>query len=211
MTDSLATNEIKDFNDFLQASGMTELRAIGRRYTWSNGQICSTIDRALVNAEWLLTVTVTEVIVLNPEISYHTPLSIQLKDDVKGSSKPFRFLNCLAEHKDFLNVVANTWCRTTEKNHIADISLKSRQAQNRIKSLIDSNGDILQQPENIVEEVTSFYKKLLDSAADQLPAINPEIMKRGNVLNRQQQQQLQLITHVTHDEVYQALMSIDFL
>lgn len=68
-------NEIRDFIDFIQASGMTELRAIGRKYTWSNGQIWSRIDRALVNAEWLMTVAITEVMILNPGILDHTPLS----------------------------------------------------------------------------------------------------------------------------------------
>lgn len=53
----------------------------------------------------------------------------------------------------------------------------------------------------------SFYRNILGNAADQLPAVNPEIMKRGNGLTRQQQ--LQLVAQVTHDEVYQALMSID--
>ncbi|XP_070008720.1 uncharacterized protein [Nicotiana sylvestris] len=205
------------------------------------------IDRALVSTEWLMTVVVTEVMIVNPGISDHTPLSIQLKEEVKRIPKPFKFLNCLADHKDFLKVVANTWCRTIGKQHMIDIwwklkamkkelkqmnhknfinvgekiefyrqklqniqtqrgnhtqpdvlfeeekegSLKSRQAQKRIISLIDSNGDILQQSEDIaaiVVEVTSFYKKLLGSDVAQLPAINPE---------------------VTQDEVFQALISID--
>ncbi|XP_019236893.1 PREDICTED: uncharacterized protein LOC109217117 [Nicotiana attenuata] len=258
-------NEIRDYNDFIQASGMIELRAIGRKYTWSNGQIWSRIDRALVNAEWLMTAAITEVMILNPGISDHTPLSIQLKDDVHISPKPFRFLNCLADYTDFLKVVANTWCETTGKQHMHDIwwklkamkkelkqlnhtelrnvgeriefyrqklqdiqtqrghhtqpdllfeeekevkvelekwslveesilkqksrnkwlelgdennsyfsaSLRNRQAQNRITSLIDSKGDIIQQPEDIAAEVTSFYKILLGSAAAQLPAIDP--------------------------------------
>ncbi|XP_019240181.1 PREDICTED: uncharacterized protein LOC109220175 [Nicotiana attenuata] len=45
------------------------------------------------------------------------------------------------------------------------------------------------------------------SAASQLPAIDPEVMKRGKMLNRHQQ--LQLVSQVTKEEVFQALMSID--
>lgn len=88
----------------------------------------------------------------------------------------------------------NKWLELGDDNNAYFFaSLKSRQAQKRIISLIDSNGDILQQSEDIAAiaaEVTSFYKKLLGSDVAQLPAINPEVMKRGNVLNRHQQLQL---------------------
>ncbi|XP_019265921.1 PREDICTED: uncharacterized protein LOC109243445 [Nicotiana attenuata] len=94
-----------------------------------------------------------------------------------------------------------------ENNAYFFASLRNRQAQNRITSLIDSKGDIIQQPEDIAAEVTSFYKTLLGSAAAQLPVIDLKVMKRGNVLNRHQQ--LQLVSQVTQDEVFHALMSID--
>lgn len=59
---------------------MIELRAVGRKFTWSNGKIYSRIDRALVNAEWLLAITQTEVVVMNPGCSDHTPLSIYFEN-----------------------------------------------------------------------------------------------------------------------------------
>lgn len=43
--------EIKDLIDFLADTHMTEMKTVGREYTWTNGQTCSRIDRALVNAE----------------------------------------------------------------------------------------------------------------------------------------------------------------
>lgn len=86
-------------------------------------------------------------------------------------------------------------------------NLKNRQTQNKIRSLINANGGKLQQPEEIEEEVTSFYKELLGNVVDQLHVIDPTVMRRGNCLNRRQQ--LRLIDPITKEEVYRALMSID--
>ncbi|WMV28538.1 hypothetical protein MTR67_021923 [Solanum verrucosum] len=42
--------EIRDFNEFILDTGMSELKSIGRTYTWSNGRTCSKIDKS--NSEW---------------------------------------------------------------------------------------------------------------------------------------------------------------
>ncbi|XP_070038219.1 uncharacterized protein [Nicotiana tomentosiformis] len=44
-------HEIRDFREFLKDTGMTELQAIGRPFTWTNSHVFSKIDRALVNGE----------------------------------------------------------------------------------------------------------------------------------------------------------------
>ncbi|XP_070022943.1 uncharacterized protein [Nicotiana sylvestris] len=126
-------NEVRDFNEFIQTSGMTELRVIGRKYTWSNGHIRSRIDRAIVNAEWLMAIATTEVMILNHGISDHTPLCVQLQNDVQRSPKPFRFLNCLVDHTDFLKVVANTWYKTTTKQHMQNIWWKLKEMKKELK------------------------------------------------------------------------------
>ncbi|XP_070035531.1 uncharacterized protein [Nicotiana tomentosiformis] len=201
---------------------MTELRAVGKKFTWSNGQIYSRIYRAFVNVEWLLTIAQTEVTVMNLGCLDHTPLSIHFETVEKKGPKPFRFLNCLADHKDFLSTVKKAWdipmkyqCmevvwkklkeelqKELEKWCLVEESimkqkfrtkwlqlgdantsyfyanLKNRQDQNRIRFLINANGETLQQPEEIEKEVTRLYKELLGTAVDQLPAIDPTIMRR---------------------------------
>ncbi|XP_060210855.1 uncharacterized protein LOC132637843 [Lycium barbarum] len=82
-------------------------------------------------------------------------------------------------------------------------SLKIRQAQNTIKCLTNSQGQQLQNPDQIEVGIMNFYKALLGTSADQLPAIDPRIMQNGNCLTKEQQ--LQLIVPVTKEEVYQAL------
>ncbi|KAH0696290.1 hypothetical protein KY290_013643 [Solanum tuberosum] len=95
--------EIKDFNELMIYAGMTELKAIGREYTWSNGCICSKIDRAIVNAEWMLNMNQVEISVMQPGTSDHSRLSLELDSNMRGNHKAFKFFNCIAAHPDFLS------------------------------------------------------------------------------------------------------------
>ncbi|WMV14494.1 hypothetical protein MTR67_007879 [Solanum verrucosum] len=104
--------EIKDFNEFMIYTGMTELKVIGREYTWSNGCICSKIDRAIVNAEWMLNMNQVEISVMQP-----APLSLELDSNIRGNHKAFKFLNCIVAHPDFLSKVKEAW----RGGHIRDL------------------------------------------------------------------------------------------
>lgn len=65
--------EIRDFNEFLLDTGMDELKSTGRIYTWSNGHTCSKIDRAVVNAEWIMQLPHLEVLIIAPASFDHSP------------------------------------------------------------------------------------------------------------------------------------------
>lgn len=86
-------NEVRDFNDFIAEIGMVELRAVGKRYTWTNRQIYRRIDKALNNDDWLLTIIQSKEVIMNPGCSDHTLLSIQFAEVVKRSPRPFMLLN----------------------------------------------------------------------------------------------------------------------
>ncbi|KAF3625028.1 hypothetical protein FXO38_29953 [Capsicum annuum] len=101
--------EIKDFVDFLVGAHMTELKTVGRDYTWTNGHTYSRIDHAVVNAEWIVHMSMLEVVILPPGISDHSPLSLELGGEIRSSSNTFRFFNCLAEHPEFLSKVTEAW------------------------------------------------------------------------------------------------------
>ncbi|KAG5581215.1 hypothetical protein H5410_051842 [Solanum commersonii] len=61
--------EIKDFKDCMINSNLSELHTVGRQYTWTNGHVCSRIDRALVNDEWVLRMPPVQVMVMEPLFS----------------------------------------------------------------------------------------------------------------------------------------------
>lgn len=46
--------ETRDFKELMLDCNMTELIIGGRNYTWTNGHIYSRIDKAIVNAEWVI-------------------------------------------------------------------------------------------------------------------------------------------------------------
>lgn len=46
--------EIRDFKNFMKDTRLTELKSIGRIYTWTNCHVHNKIDLAIVNVEsWL--------------------------------------------------------------------------------------------------------------------------------------------------------------
>lgn len=101
--------EIKDFNDFMVDVGMTELKAIGRGYTGSNGCTCSKIDRAMVNAEWMLNMRQREICVMQPDTFDHSPLSMELDSTKEVNQEAIKFFNCMTNHHEFLHRVKDAW------------------------------------------------------------------------------------------------------
>ena len=61
---------------------------------------------------------------------------------------------------------------------------KSRYSQNKIKSLIRDNGEMVQTKQEVEDEVLGFYKKLLGSSARNLLGINQMVMRDGALMNR---------------------------
>lgn len=87
------------------------------------------------------------------------------------------------------------------------VSLKNRLAQNRITSLTSANGNIMTSSSDIEEEILGFYKKILGTCANQLPAVNHQAMRDGPRLDRGKQ--AHLIVPVSRDEILQALQGIN--
>lgn len=70
--------EIRDFSDFFQEMDMSELKSVGKTYTWTNIYVHSKLDKAIVNAEWIQKFTYLEAEVINPRCSDHSPIEIML-------------------------------------------------------------------------------------------------------------------------------------
>ncbi|XP_009765971.2 uncharacterized protein [Nicotiana sylvestris] len=80
--------EVRDFNRFINDTGLVEMRTKGRNFTWTNGHTYSRIDRALINAEWMLKMPYLDVCVMDPGCSDHSLLSITLEEKEEIVSKP---------------------------------------------------------------------------------------------------------------------------
>ncbi|XP_060200122.1 uncharacterized protein LOC132628354 [Lycium barbarum] len=79
--------EIRDFGDFLLDTGMTEMRTVGRSFTWTNGHTFSRIDRAIINADWAMRYCHLEATFMDHGFSDHSPLAIKLEEQRDGGLK----------------------------------------------------------------------------------------------------------------------------
>lgn len=127
-------NEIKDFNEFLIAVGMSEMRIVGRNFTRTNSHVFSRIDRAIVNAEWVTNILQLDAVIMDPVFSDHFAMCVKFGDEPKVS-KPFRFFNCLAEHKDFLPIVLRAWNKHQQVEHMSAIWRKLKEVKKELKKL----------------------------------------------------------------------------
>ncbi|XP_070019496.1 uncharacterized protein [Nicotiana sylvestris] len=103
---------------------MTELKAIWKSFTWTNSYVFSKIDRALVNGEWMNKMPLIQVHVLDPYFSDHPPLYIELGRQQKATTRPFRFMNCLADDPNFRKIVADNWQINTNAVYMKKVWLK---------------------------------------------------------------------------------------
>ncbi|PHT66932.1 hypothetical protein T459_31357 [Capsicum annuum] len=86
------------------------------------------------------------------------------------------------------------------------VEVMNRYAQNGITSLNTNEGVVVTKRCDIEREILNFYKQLLGTSANSLPAVNPVVMRNGPTLNRAQQ--LHLVEPVLRQEVRDALQGI---
>ena len=84
--------------------------------------------------------------------------------------------------------------------------IKERNNKKFIRNLMSLDGRMLHEPQEIKNEFVLFYRSLMGTAADRLPAINTQVMKRGPILSRQHR--IQLCATITDQEIVEALKSI---
>lgn len=106
MGSSMQDSEVKDFANFLEDNGLTEMKTVGRKYIWSNGHLSSKIDRVIVNAQWLQVFPIEAVtITMDPGVLDHTSIAITSNDSQPIGKKIFKFFNALVDHPNFSSVV----------------------------------------------------------------------------------------------------------
>jgi hypothetical protein len=92
----------------------------GRRYTWANNLPCPTyemLDRILVATEWEHKYPLSTVIVLNRDLSDHTPLLLNTwESNSCNHTSRFKFELGWLLREDFFDMVANIWSSVTEES-----------------------------------------------------------------------------------------------
>ena len=106
-------HEIRDFANCLINNSLFEIQTRGGHFTWCNQRrenlIYSKIDWAFGNLEWMRKYNDIEAEILTPGISDHNPILIHCPIPKFTRYRQFRFLNCLADDENFLNIVQQCW------------------------------------------------------------------------------------------------------
>lgn len=97
-------------------SGLFAHQTVGDYFTWFNkhrqGMIYSRIDHMLCNVDWFLQFSSCIVEVLEPHISDHSPLKINLELPNPSRQYMFKFLNRLTDCDDFMSKVRTYWSQS---------------------------------------------------------------------------------------------------
>lgn len=123
------------------STSLFEHETIGPFFTWSNKQtsnpICSNIDRALVNTEWITSFPNSEAEMLNPHIFDHSPLRIKMdyNQHTKRTKHRFKFLNYIADHPEYLHNLRTNWKHQETGSHMYHFWKNLQSLQYKLKGL----------------------------------------------------------------------------
>ncbi|GAV71772.1 LOW QUALITY PROTEIN: Exo_endo_phos domain-containing protein/DUF4283 domain-containing protein, partial [Cephalotus follicularis] len=134
------TKAMEDFNCVIRSAELDDLKSTGLNFTWNNmrsgtAAISKKLDRALGNWKWFKHFGDSYAHTYNPGISDHSPLSIQMMQQVQSSGRPFKFLNFWADHPEFLNIVRHEWAKSYEGPPLRKIQLKLTGVKCQLKEL----------------------------------------------------------------------------
>ncbi|XP_075080184.1 uncharacterized protein LOC142165723 [Nicotiana tabacum] len=138
----------------------------GECYTWTNKQqssdrICSRLDRAFGNHDWMMQWG-------------HVVMEYDLE---KWS---------LIEESIMRHKLRVKWIQLGDsKTKYFSVVVKERNQKKHIREITSLNGVKLIEPKDIQDEIVKFYKSLMGSIFQRLPAINRLNMKRGPTLSQQ--------------------------
>ncbi|XP_021751224.1 uncharacterized protein LOC110716881 [Chenopodium quinoa] len=149
--------EVRDFKEFVEDMNFMEIQSKRSYFSWSNkahveARTLTRIDTGLINFEWLLQFPNVEAVYISPSLSDHTPLLYEIFPPSPRKGKPFRFLNCLITHPDFMSLVQEVWNNGVQGNPMNRIWKKLKNLKVQLKDLnlnsfcnVDERVDLAQQ------------------------------------------------------------------
>ncbi|XP_055960701.1 uncharacterized protein LOC126667366 [Mercurialis annua] len=145
------------FSNFLEKNALTQLDSVGPNFTWRWGNLFQKLDRAICNNLWLQK-HLNAVTHHLPRIhSDHRPILIKLNThrlDVVNN-KPFRFLASWLTHKDFVNVVKNSWNNQQSLNDNIHLFTEKIKGWN-----VDVFGNIFKQKRILLARINGIQRYL---------------------------------------------------
>ena len=116
-----------------------DLKYSGHRFTWANKNpntpITRKLDRALINSAWQSVFPNSDADFKPPDVSDHCPILIRLGTSMQNLNRPFKFLNFLADHPSFEDIVYQTWHTTVEGSPLFQVCTKLKRVKAQLKLL----------------------------------------------------------------------------
>ncbi|XP_042962753.1 uncharacterized protein LOC122297032 [Carya illinoinensis] len=130
-----------DFNEFIDTCGLMEMKSVGSKFSWCNGQrglsrSWSKIDRCMLNS--LATNSLTDAFCryLARTTSDHAPMSFFLNSPhTRYGPTPFKFQQMWASHENFKDVVKNAWNDPIVPRGIYSLTTKIEEGERDLKGM----------------------------------------------------------------------------
>lgn len=176
--------------EILQSSNNTriaEIKTICRRYKRTNSHIHSKIDWALGNAEWLTIFPHTEAVLMHPYFLDHTPLTITIEAVVPMGKRPSKFINSLADHRNFHQVIKKAWTIPVTGYAMAKIWRKLKHVRRELKKLK------INEFSNVDQKILVAREKLQEIQTLMTDYTHPEELYNKELETKQQLQRQRII------------------
>ncbi|XP_077226456.1 uncharacterized protein LOC143859720 [Tasmannia lanceolata] len=133
------SKDLEDFNNCIIDCSLTDLKALGSQFSWnnksrSNNLKLRTLDRALVNHDWINSFPLSTAQFLPPGLSDHAPIVVNLQNHQSLGAKPFIFHNMWTEDISIFPIVEKAWNRKIVGNPMYRLTQKLKFVKNEIKN-----------------------------------------------------------------------------
>ncbi|XP_021765449.1 uncharacterized protein LOC110729968 [Chenopodium quinoa] len=159
--------ETRNFQNFIDDLALTKIKSKGSFFSWCNKahngpRTYSRIDRGIVNQDWMDTYGHVEAIYLPPYLSDHNPILFDIIHSQPGKGRPFRFLNYLADHESFLDIVDSAWQCSVPGNAMHKVWSKLKQVKTALKAMnIEKFGNVSEKVEAAQNALTYIQQQII--------------------------------------------------
>ncbi|XP_022042210.1 uncharacterized protein LOC110944873 [Helianthus annuus] len=137
----------REFRECVNNIEMVDVNSSGLHYTWTNKQkkgkaIFRKIDRVMGNSKFIDVFPDAAACFLPYRISDHTPYTLVLPNIKKDKAKPFKFVNLLAEKKEFLDEVKRVWDTEVNGHAMFQVVKKLKCLKSPMRKLMYKQGNL---------------------------------------------------------------------
>ncbi|KAF7831916.1 ribonuclease H [Senna tora] len=164
-------NGAAQFRDFMDSSGLIDLRAQGNWFTWHNGRLGDAavperLDRSLCNVSWLEKFPETKILCLTSLCSDHSPLVVKMYNNIPFRPRPFRFKAMWLLDDSCERIVRDAWQLNKEGSslkqwnhvHFGNLHVQIKQLNDELDQLQQSLSNFSSSPIDLLWREKEYYK-----------------------------------------------------